>query len=87
MMISHVKVVEGFFQFRDDLGIAMAQVIGSAVEVEIDQPVATHVIEMIALTTANHEVHSASGPGVYFVRIPVLGGILEDGGFVRVDEG
>ena len=53
----------------DQLGIAVAEVVGAAVEVHVDQPLAGHVAEEVALAAVDHEIdagvaaRSGSCPG------------------------
>jgi hypothetical protein len=53
---------------------------------EVNKTVALHIVEMVSLATANHEIDTTRVPGVDLVRIPVGRGIAEGGGLVRVDK-
>ena len=53
-------------------GIAVAEVVRAAVEVQVDQPPARHVPEQVALAAVDHEVDAGVLPEPRLVRVPEL---------------
>ena len=70
VMVAHVEVLHGLFERRDQLGVAMAEVVRTAVEMHVDQPSAGHVPEVVALAAIDHEVDASVLPEVGLVGIP-----------------
>ena len=85
-VIADVEVVERGPQRFDQLRIAMSEVVGSAVDVEVDQPPPIDVVDQVALPRAHDEVDAGVEPEPGLSGIPVahrlvenllLGGVLE----------
>jgi len=55
----------------DDLGVAVADVVGAAVQVHVDEPPAIHVVEEVALTAVDHQVDPEALPVGRLAGVPV----------------
>ena len=77
VVITDVKVIKALLDSLDDLGVAVAKVVGTAVEVDIDEPVAVHVVEEVSLTAIDYEVDAEVLPGRGLTRVPVALAALE----------
>src|SRR5215208_5460704 len=63
---------------RDQLGVAVTEVVRAAVEVQVDQPPARHVPEAVALAAVDHEIDAGVLPELRLVRVPELLGAAEE---------
>ncbi len=69
-MVAHVEAARAGVQHLDQLGIAVPEVIGAAVEMNVDQTLAVHVVEAIALAAVDDQVDPRLLPELGLVRIP-----------------
>jgi hypothetical protein len=51
--------------------MAMPEIEGAAVEMQVDQPLAGHVVDEIALAPADHDVDAEILPGLRLPGIPI----------------
>src|SRR6187200_3013989 len=56
VVVADVESLHRLLEGGDQLRVAMAQVVGAAVQVQVDQPAAGHVPEEVALAAVDHEV-------------------------------
>jgi len=61
----------------DHLGVAVAQVVGAAVEVHVDQALALDVVDEIALPAVDDQRHAGIDPELGLVRVPELLGLRQ----------
>ena len=72
VVVADVEAAHRLLEHGDQLGIAMAEVVRAAVEVQVDQPPARHVPEQVALAAVDHEVDAGVLPEPRLVRVPEL---------------
>jgi len=78
VVVADVESLHRLLEGGDQLRVAMAQVVGAAVQVQVDQPAAGHVPEEVALAAVDHEVDSGVLPEVRLVRVPELPRSVEE---------
>ena len=81
MVIADVEVLHGHRERLHNLGIAVAEVVGASVEVQVDQALARHIPEVVLLATVDDEGHPGVDPELRLAGIPVLPGLVEHLGF------
>ena len=67
-VIADIEIVERSFQRLDQFGVAMAEIIGAAVQVQVNQAAARHVMKEIALAPVDDEVDAGLLPELGLVR-------------------
>ena len=75
MVVADVEALHGRGHGRDHLGVAVAQVVGAAVEVGVDQALAVDVVDVVALTPVDDQRHAGVLPELGLVRVPELLGL------------
>ena len=78
MVVAHVEALGRRLHDRDELGIPVAEIVGAAVEVDVDQPAPVHVIEQIALAAVDHEIDALVLPELGLVGVPELFRALQE---------
>src|SRR5690348_4546346 len=58
--------------------MAMADVVGAAIEVNVDQAAAVHVIEEVVLPPVDHQVDADILPELGLARVPEVLGLLDE---------
>src|SRR5436305_14359182 len=58
--------------------MAMAEIIGAAIEMQIDQAAARHVMEEIAVAPVDHQIDARLLPELRLVGIPIANGGIEE---------
>ena len=72
MVIANVKPLSGSGHDCDELRIAVAQVVRAAVEVDVDQSTAVHVVEEITFASVDDQIDAHILPRLGFTRVPEL---------------
>ena len=70
----------------DHLGVAVAEVVRAAVEVDVDQPLARHVVEEVALAPVDDERDAGVHPELGLAGVPELLALREHLGLAREPE-
>ena len=70
VVVAHVEAPGAGVQHFDQLGIAVAEVVGAAVQVDVDQTAAVEVVEAIAFTAIDHQIDAGVLPELRLVRVP-----------------
>jgi hypothetical protein len=70
MVVAHVEAARGLVQHLDKFRVAMAEVVGAAVEMDVDQPAAVHVVEEIVFAPVDHQIDTHVLPGLCLARVP-----------------
>jgi hypothetical protein len=78
VVVADVEAAHGLLEHGDQLGIAVAEVVRPAVEVQVDQAPAAHVPEEVALAAVDDEVDARVLPEAGLVRVPELLGPAEE---------
>src|SRR5829696_3754602 len=78
VVVADVEAAHGLLEDRDQLRVAMAEIVGAAVEVQVDQPAAGHVPEHVSVTAVDDEVDAGVLPEARLVRVPELLGAAEE---------
>jgi hypothetical protein len=68
-MIADVEDLHALRKRLHDFGIAMADVVGSAVEMQVDQTPAANVPDEVVLTSVDHQIDAGVGPELSLVRV------------------
>ncbi len=76
-MIAHIKMIERIFECINKLGIAVAQIISAAIQMQINQPPAIHIINEIALAFVDDQINASLGPEFGFLGIPIFDRFLD----------
>ena len=71
-MVPDVELLEPLPQRREHLGVAVPQVVGATVQVQIEELVAVDVPDAVALAPSDHEGDVRSQPGLDAVGHQVL---------------
>ena len=77
-VVAHVEIVEPGFQYLDQFGMAVAEIVGPAIQVQVDQPLARHVVEEVPLATVDHHRRAGILPEADLSGIPVLRRLREE---------
>ena len=77
-MIAHVEALGRRLHDGNELRIAMAEIVGAAVEMDVDEPAAVHVVEQIALAAIDHEIDTLSCQNWVLSGVPELFRALEE---------
>ena len=72
VVVADVEAAHRLLERGDQLGVAMAEVVRAAVEVQVDQTPPRHVPEQIACAPIDHEVDAGVLPEPCLVRVPEL---------------
>ena len=86
VMVADVEALHRLLERRDQLRVAVPQVVGAAVQVQVDESPAGHVPEEVALAPVDDEVDAGVLPEVGLVRVPELPRPLEEVVFRLVRE-
>ncbi len=78
MVVAHVEPRGAAVQHLDQLGMAMADIVGAAVQVHVDQAATVHVEEQVAFAPVNDEIDLLVLPELGLVRIPELLRFLDE---------
>ena len=78
MVVADVEVLHALLDRGDDLRVAMAEAISAAVEVEVDQTSAVHVVEVVGLAAVDDEIDADPLPFQRLAGIPVLDGLGDE---------
>ena len=70
MMVADVEVVHALLHRGDHFRIAVAERVDAAVEMQVDQPAAVHVVEVVALAAVDHEVDALALPLQRLAGVP-----------------
>ena len=76
-MVADIEIIERALQRFHEFGVAVAEIVGAAIEVEVDQPAPAHIVEAVALAPIDDEVDAGLLPELGLVRIPVADGLVE----------
>jgi len=71
-VISNVKVIACQLQRFGQLRIAIAEIEGTAIDVQANQPPPGHVVNAAALAPADTKIDALTQPEIHFPRIPEL---------------
>ncbi len=74
VVVADVEMLHPLADRGDHFGVAMAEGIDAAIEVEVDQPAAVHVVEVVALALVDDEVDALALPLQRLAGVPVLDG-------------
>jgi hypothetical protein len=77
-VVAHVKIIEAGLQHLHQLGMAVPEIVGSAVKVQIDQAFARHVVKEIAFPPVDDHRRSGFRPEIDLARVPELGRFPEE---------
>ena len=86
-MVTDIVGIQGLFQHRDQLGIAMAEIVGAAIDVAVDQAAAGNVVNVITFAFPDHEIDAAVAPELGFAGVPISRGVGDDlffGGILHI---
>ena len=72
MMIAHVEPLRRGGHDRNEFRIAMAEIVSSAVEMDVDQSAAVHVVKEVALAPIDHQIDAHILPRLGLPRVPEL---------------
>ncbi len=78
MVVADVEMLHPLAHGGDHLRVAMAERIDAAVQMEVDQPAAVHVVEVVALAPVDHEVDALPLPFQRLAGVPVLDGLRDE---------
>jgi hypothetical protein len=70
VMVADVEALGAAVQHLDQLGVAMPEIVGAAVEMHVDQPAAIHIEEQVALAAVDHQIDAHVLPGLGLARVP-----------------
>ena len=70
VMIAHVETPGAGVQHFNELGIAVAEIVGAAVEVNVDEAGAIKVVKAIAFPAIDHQIDAGVLPELRLVRVP-----------------
>lgn len=70
VVIADVEVRHAVDECLHHFGIAVAQVVGAAVQVHVDEPATAHVPEEVALPAVDDQIDPGVGPELRLVRVP-----------------
>ncbi len=70
VVVAHVEAGAAGLQRLDELGIAVAEIVRPAVEVQVDEPSAVHVVEVVTLAPVDHEIDPHVLPVLCLAGIP-----------------
>ena len=74
VVVADVEMLHPFAHRGDHFGIAMSESVGAAVDVNVDQAAAIHVIEVVALAAVDDEIDAGALPLQRLAGIPILDG-------------
>src|SRR3954466_11396536 len=77
-MVADVEPAHRLLERGDQLGVAGAEVVRAAVEVQVDQPAAGHVPEDVALAPVDHQVDAGVLPELRLLGVPELPGAAQE---------
>ena len=72
MMIAHIEPLRRGAHDGNEFRIAMAEIVSSAVEMDVDQAAAVHVVKEVTLTPIDHQIDAHILPGLGLPRVPEL---------------
>jgi hypothetical protein len=72
VVVADVEVLHAVDDCPHHLRVAVAEVVGAAVEMHVDQAPTVHVPEEVALATVDHQVDALVDPELCLARVPVL---------------
>jgi len=78
MVVAHVEAGGAAVQDLDQLRMAVADIVGAAVQVHVDQATAVHVIEQVAFAAVDDEIDILVLPELGLVRVPELLRFLDE---------
>ena len=70
VVVAHVEALRAGVQHLDELRIAVPEVVGAAVQVDVDEAAPVHVVEAVALAPVDHQVDARVLPELRLVRVP-----------------
>mgnify|MGYP001764737790 CR=1 FL=1 len=73
-----VALIHEAVQHLDQLRLAMADIVGAAVQMHVDEPAPVHVVKVVALAPVDDEVDIGVLPELGLARIPVLQALLDE---------
>jgi hypothetical protein len=76
-MIADVEPLHGRGHRGRHLGVAVAQVVGAAVEVDVDEPLALDVVDEVALPAVDDQRNPGVDPELGLIRVPELLGFRQ----------
>ena len=77
VMVADVEALHGRGHRGRHLGVAVAQVVGAAVEVDVDEPLALDVVDEVALPAVDDQRNPGVDPELGLVRVPELLGFRQ----------
>ncbi len=78
VMVADVERPHADGEGLDQLGVAVTEAEGAAVQVDVDQPGAGHVPDEVAFPPVDDEVDARLGPEIGLPRVPELAGLIQD---------
>jgi len=74
MVISHIKAFTAGFQCLDQFRVSVTQIVGTAVQMQINQAMAVHVVQVIPFTPIYHQIDPHVLPVLGLARVPERSG-------------
>ena len=77
MVISHIKAFAASLERLYEFWISVAQVVGTTVQMQINQTMTVHVVKVIPFTSIDHEIDPHVLPVLGLARVPEGSGPVE----------
>ena len=80
-MIPDIEVLHREGDCLHDFRIAVAEIVGASVEVNINETLARHVVYEVFLASINNQRDAGINPEIGLSWVPILTSLLQDFGF------
>ena len=77
-MVAHVEMIKCCFECFHQFRMTMAKIIGATIQVQIDQPVARHVIKEVTLTFVDDQINAGFLPEHRLLGVPETDRFVDD---------
>ena len=76
-MIADIEMIQRRLQCLNKFGVAMAKIVGAAIEMQVDEAASRHVIKAVAFAPVYDQINADRLPELGLVRVPELDRLIE----------
>ena len=76
-MVAHVKVVQRRFQRGNQLWVTMPEIVGSAVQMQVNQAPTRHIVKVVTFAPVDHQIDAGILPELCLSGVPVFDCLVE----------